>query len=547
MFKRKFVLTLTVLLILTTVLSGCGSSKTTQQPQEKNETSNNEPVVLNFNLAADPRTIDPGLNDAIDGSHVINNTFEGLMREIDGKLENAMAEKVDISDDGTVYTFHIRDAKWSDGKPVRAQDFEYAWKRVLDPSTAAPYSYHMFYIKNAKAYYEGKAKIEDVGIKAIDDKTFKVTLETPTSYFLSLITRPAFMPVRKDIVEKAPETWAKDPNLAVSNGPFILADYKTADKLVLKKNPNYWAADTVKIDQINYLMIIEASTALTAYESGEIDIIGNIPSQEIPRLMGEDSTFHVLPMLGTYYLIFNVNRPPTDDVKVRRALALAIDRKAITENVKRSGEIPATGFNPAGLKDSQGRDFNKTAGDYGINVDGGNIEEAKKLLAKAGYPDGKGFPEITLLYNTSESHKAIAEAIQEMWKKNLGINIRLANQEWAVFQDTRKQGNFDIARGGYISDYPDPVGLLELFTTNSANNAPHWSNKEYDELIAKSRLVKGTERDELLYKAQDILMKEMPVTPIFYYTDPVMVKDYVKGWQKNSMSYWYFGRVSIEK
>ncbi|MEW9124069.1 MAG: peptide ABC transporter substrate-binding protein [Thermotaleaceae bacterium] len=540
MIKKSIASNLIFFLVLIVVLSGCS-------PTEPAKSTAVETAILEYNLAADPNTIDPDLNQAIDGSHIVNNIYEGLMREIDGKLENAMAEKVDISEDGLVYTFHLRDALWSDGQPVKAQNFEYGWKRVLNPATAAPYSAHMFYIKNAQAYFEGKENIENVGIQSLDDKTFEVTLETPTPYFLSLITRGAFMPIRQDMVEKSPEGWAKDPSTAISNGPFVLAEYTAGDKIVLKKNPNYWNADSVKLDQINCHMIVEASTALTAYESGDLDIINIVPTQEIPRLMKEEPTFNILPQLGTYYLNFNVNRAPTNDVKVREALSLAIDRRAITDQVQKGGEIPATGFNPVGLKDSQGRDFNKTAGDYGVHIDGGNIEEAKKLLAEAGYPDGQGFPEITLLYNTSETHKAVCEAIQEMWKKNLGINVNLANQEWAVFQETRIQGDYIVSRGGYIGDYPDPVGLLELFVTGSSNNHPHWSNPEYDELIKASRFAKGPERDELIYKAQDLLMDDMAIAPLFYYTDPVMAKDYVHGWQKNSMSYWYFGKVSLEK
>lgn len=543
MKNRKIASALAVGLSLALLLSGCSSGKTESgatQPDAAKE------MVLNVNLGADPRTLDPSLNDAIDGSHVLNNTYEGLTREVDGKLENAMAEKIDVSEDGLIYTFHIRDAKWSDGKAVSAKDFEYAWKRELNPETAAPYSAHFFYIKNAQKYFNGEAKIEDVGIVAKDDKTFVVTLETPTPYFKDLITRPAFMPIRQDMVEKSPEGWAKDPALAVSNGPFVLEKYALGDKITLKKNPEYWNAVSVKVTQINYFMIIEASTALTAFEAKDVDIINIVPTQEIARLMSEDKRFTNLPMLGTYYLNFNVKKAPFDNVKVRKAFALAIDRASITENVKRGGEIPATGFNPVGLKDSAGNDFNAKAGTYGINVERGNIPEAKKLLAEAGYPDGKNFPKVTLLYNTSESHKMVCESVQEMWKKNLGIDIELANQEWAVFQDTRKQGNYFVARGGYIGDYPDPVGLLELFVTESANNDPHWSNKTYDDLITQSRFAKGVERDALIYKAQDLLMTEVPVTPLYYYTDPVMVHENIKGWQKNSMSYWYFGKTSVE-
>lgn len=501
-----------------------------------------EEKVLNFNLGADPKTIDPSLNSAIDGSHVINNLFEGLMRELSGKLTPAIAKEYKISEDGLVYTFTLRDAQWSDGKPVTAQDFEYGWKRVLNPKTGAPYSSHMYYIKNAQNYYEGKSTLEEVGIKAKDEKTFEVTLEAPTPYFLSLITRPAFMPLRKDIIEKGDEQWFFKKETAISNGPFILESYASGDKIILKKNENYWAADKVKIDKINMLMIIESSTSLTAFQGNDLDITEKMPKQEIPRLMSEDDRFYILPKMGTYYLQFNMNVKPLDDVRVRKALSLVINRRSIAEDVQKGGEIPATGFNPRGLLDSQGNDFHDKAGDYGISIDG-DVKTAKALLAEAGFPEGKGFPQLTALYNTSESHKAVFEVIQEIWKKELGIDIKLENQEWAVFQSNRVAHNFEIARGGYIGDYPDPVGLLELLTEDSQNNHPDWKNKEFNDLIEKSRYEKGVERDNMIYKAQEILMKDMPIAPLFYYTDPVLVSDKITGWEKNSMSYWYFGNV----
>lgn len=353
------------------------------------------------------------------------------------------------------------------------------------------------------------------------------------------------MPVRKEIIERGDESWFFKKETAISNGPFMLESYATGDKIVLKKNPNYWNADSVQIDQINCLMIVESSTSLTAFQAGNLDIINNIPTQEITRLLSEDDSFYILPKMGTYYLQFNMNVDALKDVRVRKALSLALDRKSITENVMKGGEIPATGFNPVGLKDSQGNDFNTTAGDYYINVDGGNVEEAQKLLAEAGYPNGEGFPQLTALYNTSESHKAVFEVIQEAWKQNLGINIELANQEWAVFQSNRVAHNFEIARGGYIGDYPDPVGLLELLAEDSSNNHPDWHNQEFNELINKSRFASGSERDAYIYRAEEILMEDAPIAPIFYYTDPLMVNERVSGWEKNSMSYWYFGNVDI--
>lgn len=551
---KKVVGILAVAVLVLTLLVGCNTksadsvSEETPATSESSETPDNEEQaelsVLNYNLGADPKTVDPSLNDAIDGSHIINNTFEALTREIDGQLTNAMAETIDISDDGLEYVFHLRDANWSDGQAVTANDFEYGWKRVLNPETAAPYAPHMFYIKNAEAYYNGDVAIEEVGIVAVDDKTFKVTLEAPTPYLLSLITRPAFMPLRKDIIEASGDAWAYNPETAISNGPFVISSYVSGDKIVLKKNVEYWNKESVSIDQINCLMIVEESTALTAFDSGDLDIINKIPQAEIPNKIAADPEFYILPMLGTYYLEFNVNIEPLNDVRVRKALSLAVNRQAITENVKRGGEIPATGFNPVGLKDSEGNDFNTVAGDYGIDVTTAQLDEAKALLADAGYPNGEGFPEMTLLYNTSESHKAVCEAIQEMWKQGLGVNIKLQNQEWAVFQTTRTEGNFEICRGGYIGDYPDPVGLLELMIEGSPNNHPHWVNKEFNDLIKASRYVSGKERDEMVYKAEKIFMDDAPIAPLFYYTDPVMVKDGIDGWQKNSMSYWYFGKVN---
>ncbi|RKD26389.1 oligopeptide transport system substrate-binding protein [Caminicella sporogenes DSM 14501] len=547
MFKKSFALLL-ILVLVVTAFTGCGSKKSEPNEQqnqaEKPAPAEGKEMVLNWNLGSEPKTLDPQLNSASDGGHVINNTFEGLMREVNGKLEPAIAESYEVSEDELTYTFHLRDTKWSDGKPLTAHDFEFAWKRALDPKLASEYAFQLFYIKGGQEYYEGKGTRDDVAVKALDDKTLQVTLNAPTPYFLDLTTFYTYMPTREDIVDNE-GIWAKDPSKFICNGPFKLVEYKSGDKLVLAKNENYWRADEVKIDKIIASMIVDQSTALTAYESGELDVIDNMPTQEIPRLQAEDPTFTILPQIGTYYYIFNVNKEPVNDVRVRRALTLAIDRKAIVETVTKAAQVPATGFVPVNLTLSTGEEFRKVAGDYGIDPNGANVEEAKKLLAEAGYPDGKGFPEITILYNTSEGHKAIAEAIQEMWKKNLGINVKLANQEWAVFQDTRHQGNFTVARAGWLADYADPMTFLDLWTTYSGNNDAQWKVKAYDKLIEKAKLVSGKERDKLLLEAEKMIMDEMIVMPIYYYTDPVMVKEKVKDWQKTKLGHWYFGYAYI--
>ncbi len=261
---------------------------------------------LVWNLHSDPKTIDPALNSAVDGGHIINNTFEGLMRKNDEGLQPAMAEKYEISADGKTYTFHLRDSKWSDGKPVTAGDFEYSWKRALDPATASEYSFQLYYIKGGQEFNEGKGKVEDVAVKAIDEKTLQVELIAPTPYFLDLTTFYTLMPVRKDMVEKDADNWAKKPETAICNGPFKVKEYKTGDRIVLVKNDNYWNAEAVKLTQIDALMIVDASTSLTAFEAGEVDVIDEVPNQEIPRLTAESDTFKIMPYVGTYYFIFNI-------------------------------------------------------------------------------------------------------------------------------------------------------------------------------------------------------------------------------------------------
>lgn len=535
MFKKNLALLLVFVLALG-LFAGCG--KKTEEPAGTPTEQPAAPKVLVWNIGSSgPKTIDPGLNAASDGGNVVNNMFEGLMRELDGKLEPAMAESYTVSDDGLVYTFKIRpDVKWSDGQPVTAKDFEYAWTRVLDPATASEYSWIF-----------DEASV--ASFKAIDDMTFEVTLKVPTDYFLGLTAFYTFFPVREDAVAKGPDgAWAFDPAASIVNGPFKLESYTQGDKLILVKNENYWQADKVKLDKIEGLLIDDQSTALTAFEAKEIDLIDDMPTAEIPRLMAEDPTFMVFPQDAVYYYSFNTKVKPLDDIRVRQALAYAVDRKAIVETVTKAGQMPAHSMIPGTDYDAEGNVFNVKSGFHGFKEDGtADVEKAKALLAEAGYPGGAGFPEFEILYNTSEGHKAIAEAIQEMWKQNLGINVKLANQEWAVFQDTRTNHDFQIARGGWIGDYSDPMTYLGMFVEGSPMNYGEWVNADYNAALTKSKTLTGQERFEQLYIADKILMEEMPVMPIYYYTNPVMVQDYVKGWDLNTRSTWFFGFTDIVK
>ncbi|MBU3804738.1 MAG: peptide ABC transporter substrate-binding protein [Candidatus Cellulosilyticum pullistercoris] len=555
--RKKLLSTLAMLMVCSMSLTACSSGKSTSgnNTQASTEGSSGSSELgftlaadqtLKFNLGADPLTLDPQLNAATDGSHIINNTYEGLMREVDGEIVPAMAESYTVSEDGLVYTFTLRDAKWSDGQPVTAGDFEFAWKRGADPATASEYMYifESANILNASAIGKGEMSVDELGVKALDEKTLQVTLSAPTEYFLQLCGFSTMMPVRADVVDSE-GVWAKDPAKAISNGPFKLAEYKMGDQIVLVKNENYWNAENVTLDKIVCYMIADESTAHTKYTAGELDINEFIPADEMPKLIAEDPTFYILPKIGTYYYAFNMNNEALQDVRVRKALNLAINREQIVNDVTRSGQIVAAGFMPEGITDEEGNSFTETAGDYGIPAKG-DVEAAKALLAEAGYPDGVGLPEIEILYNTSESHKKIAEALQEMWKQNLGINVKLTNQEWAVFQETTNQNKFDsIARRGWIGDYNDPQTMLEIFESNNGQNIGRYSNEAFDAEMAASRVTTGAERMEHLYKAHDILMEDMPIIPIYYYSYPIMVQDTVEGWQVNSISKLWLGDAKM--
>ncbi|ONI44116.1 ABC transporter substrate-binding protein [Candidatus Epulonipiscium fishelsonii] len=509
---------------------------------------------LTYNLGADPKTIDPQLNSAVDGGQIINNTFEGLIRDVNGEIRPGMAESWDISDDSLVYTFHLRDAVWSDGQPVTANDFVFAWKRAADPKTASEYAYILesANIKNSGAITrmenivdpatgeERPATIDDLGVKAIDDKTFEVTLANPTEYFLSLTGFATFMPVREDVVD-ADGIWAKDPTKAISNGPFMLTDYAMGDQIVLEKNPNYWNAENVTLEKIVCKMIVDSSTAFTAYNSDQLDLLESVPTAEVPKLIAENPEFYVLPYIGTYFYVLNLNNEVLQDINVRKALNFGLDRKIIAEQVAGAGQIPATGFVGPGFLDTEGNEFNEVTGDYGIPITA-DVEAAQKALADAGYPGGEGFPEIEIMYNTNEGNKLLAEAVQEMWATNLGIDVKLTNQEWAVFQETRNNQTYDsVARHGWIGDYTDPNTMLEIFITGNPQNNGAYSNPEFDEQMALAKTTIGKERMDHLYEASDILMSDMPVIPVYYYVNTLLAIDEIEGWSKNSQGKLWLG------
>lgn len=500
--KKIFAMLLTVTLTAGMLLGCSSGNKNPEKTEKKSEKASGE-KVLTFNIGMEPTTLDPGLNSGNDGTLIINHLYEGLMVEEDNKFVCAAAKSYDVSEDGMVYTFHLKDNKWSDGEPVKAKDFEFAWNRALDPEVASSYSW-IFESAGVKSF------------KAVDDKTFEVTLNSNNPIFLELLSNATFMPLREDKVNYLDGAWALDPEKAVSNGAFKMAEYKAGDRVVLEKNENYHGADSVKLDKLIGLMIVDQTTALTAYESGEIDAIADVPPAEKQRLLNEDPNFIVSPLNSANFYAFNINKAPFDNVDVRKALFYAIDRSAIAKDVLKGGEKPAHSLVPGVVYDNDGKVFNEVSGDYGIADDGSKIEEAKQLLAGAGYPDGAGFPKTEFLYNTNEKNKAVAEAIQQQWKQNLNIDVTLVNMESSVFHQTRVAHEFDICRGGWYGDYNDPLTHLELYTTGNPMNYAAWSNAEYDQLIADAKVSSGAERFQKFYDAEKLLMESYAYMPITY-------------------------------
>ena len=547
MNKRLLALVL-VLTMAISLLAGCAQPAPAPAPEQPAEQPA-EPAkeaVFNWNIGADPKTIDPVLNGASDGGDVINQTFEGLTREKSGTVYPGIAESWEVSEDGLTVTFKLRESKWSDGSPLTAHDFVYSWKRGMDPATASEYAWIWEYTNIVGAFDAvNGASLDEVGVTALDDHTLEVKLITPTDYIVSLLSFYHFLPTKQSAVEAGADgAWAKDPAVAVSNGPFKLTSYNIGEGLTLVKNENYWNAAEVKIDRIEGKFIDEQATAYQAYQAGELHFLPDVPPAEVATLIAESSEFYVFPLLGTYYYNFNMDLPMFQDVRVRKALNLAIDRELIVETLG-AGQVPAAGFVPPGFIDHEGNDFFEKSGTYGIATDDSKVAEAQALLAEAGFPGGAGFPEFTIMYNTGAGHQQVAELVQEMLKTNLGITTKLENQEWAVFQDTRKEGDYEVARGGWLTDFMDPMGLLAIFTTENAYNDPNYSNAEYDALLSTAAKTRGAEHFEALYAAQEILMSELPVLNVYHYSDVMLVSPKLQGWDRSVLGTIDFSTASI--
>lgn len=510
-------------------------------------------------LASEPQTIDPALNSAVDGAIMINHMFEGLVKRVDDGEGNAVTapgqaeswEKV-VNDDGTVtYTFTLRDGiKWSDGQPVTAADFEYTWKRLANPETAADYCYMIDMVQGYADVASGAADPDTLGIKAIDDKTLEVVLSYDCPYFEEIMAFPATFPVRQDMVE-GNEQWTYDPATYIGNGPYKMAEWSHNAYILAEKNENYYDYENLGPDTIRFTLLDDANAMLTAYNSGELDFIENFPTDEMANYLASGE-ITVADYLGTYYVCFNTEDEVFSDPLIREAFSLAIDRNYIVENVSQAGEVPATAYVPSGVNDAagpSGDDFRTVGGDYySVAAEDyeANCEKARELLAEAGYPNGEGFPTVEYTYNTDDKHKAIAEALQNMWQEVLGVTVTLSNQDWNVFLESRKQGDYQIARNGWIADYNDPCSFLDMWYTDGGNNDAQYSNPEYDAQIDAAKATSNQEeRMAAFHAAEDILIEQDSVlAPIYFYTQPYMLADDIQGMYYTPLGYFFFGYTS---
>lgn len=485
-------------------------------------------VTLHLHNGGDPASLDPHKVSGNWENRIVGDIFEGLLTEdIDALPIAGQAESWEISEDGLTYTFHLREGiKWSDGTPVTAADFVFALRRIMDPATASSYAYLQYPIKNAKAINSGDVKdLTQLGAVALDDKTLQITLETPTPFFLSALTHYTAYPVPKHLVEAKGKDWVKIENI-VTNGPYRPIEWVPGSHVKTEKNPNYYALADLQIDNVVFYVLEDESAALKRYRAGEFDIMTEFPTDQYQWLQeNHPGEARVAPFAGLYYYVMNSSKPPLDDVRVRLALSMAINREVIGPQILGTGEPAAYSWVPPGMNNYVDKPYHASWADMDYPA---KLEKAKALLAEAGYGPDKPL-NIQLRYNTNENHKRIAVAISAMWK-TLGVNVQLHNAETKVHYAELKQGNLEIARAGWLADYNDPINFLQLLISDVGDNYGRWKNTEFDALLreaAKTQDLKA--RAELLYRAETIAIDNTAAAPIYYYLSRNIVSPKIKG------------------
>ncbi|HLQ70391.1 MAG TPA: peptide ABC transporter substrate-binding protein [Bacillota bacterium] len=549
--KNKWLLFLLVMftafaLAACTANENAGSDPENGEGNSANATDDNdeeEGKVLHLNNGIEPSSFNPSIGFDEASYDPLNNLMEGLTRlNEEGVAEPATAEDFDVSDDGLTYTFHIRDdANWSNGDPVVAEDFEFAWKLMLDPETASPAAFLAYFIKGAEDFNNDEGSADDVAIEAEDDKTLVVELNAPTGFFPDLISNPVFFPIHHKVAEEDPD-WHAEADSFVSNGPFELEEWEHEDEMTFVKNEEYWDSDAVNLDKVHFVMVNDVNTQYQMFESGEIDT-ASIPPELSDELIDGDNVY-IGEQGGLEFYRFNLEEEPFQNKKIRQAFAYAVDKKEIAEYVVKNGVEPAYGFVSPGFVNPDDEDFRDVNGDL-ISLD---VDKAQELLAEGMEEEGYDeLPKVTLSYNTSDSNKDVAEAMQDMLKENLDIEVELENQEWEVFSEAQQNLELQFSRSSFINDYNDPVNFLESFITDSYMNRTGWSNDEFDELINAGKTEPDEEkRWDSLYEAEKLLAEEMPIMPIRYYNTVVLESDRVSGIIRQPVGYMDLKYADVE-
>ncbi len=537
-----FLLAATMWLLL---LPGCLKQGTVVQ-------QGNREQILHRNLGYEITGLDPHLVTGIAETAVLDALFEGLVSEdpVDLHPVPGVAERWDISPDGLTYTFFLRaDARWSNGEPVTAADFVASYRRILTPSLGADYASLFYALRGAEAFHKGLTHdFASVGVAAPDARTLRLTLDHPTAYFLTLLTQIAWRPVPIATIEKYGSPYERGtdwtrPGRLVGNGPFTLKTWRPNQVIVVEKSPTYWDAATVRLQAIHFHPIDSVDTEERSFRAGQLHITDSLPIGKIDSYRHDAPQFlRIDPYLGTYYYLLNTTRPPLNDVRIRRALSLAVDREAIVNKILHGGQQPAFSFTPPGTAGYQPP--SRFAAPASMTA---ALEAARQLLKDAGFEGGKGLPPIELLYPNSENHRLLAEAVQEMWRRELGIDVRLANQELKVTFASRRTGAFQILRASWIGDYLDPSTFLDVFRSDSGNNFSGWSSPAYDAaLFAAARTPDPAARNALFQQAESLLLDAAPIIPIYFYTHVFLIQPSVKGWHPTLLDHHPYKYVWLE-
>ena len=551
-------------------LAACGGSKSgstaTSGTASSAGSSTGSVSTAGFTVqyGSNPETLDPALNNAVDGGNTIITVFETLLIiNENNEAVPGQAESWTTSEDGLTWTFTMRDGlKWSDGTDLNAKDFEYSFKRMANPDTAAPYAETCLGMidgfEEAAGFPDAdgnptvEPNLDALNVKASDDgKTLTIVLAYPCSYFDKIVAFAAMSPVQKATVEANGDAWCTSPDTYVCNGPFMITEWTPSERIVLTKNPNYvggWDSSKIVSESITLLLLEDSSASFAAYNSGEAQLIKDVPTDEIPSLTkAEDGgDFYVDTILGTYYVSLNLKRDAFKDAKVRRALSLAIDRDYVANTIMQGTYSTADSIVGPGIVDENGYFHDNGNAPY-ISADyEANLAEAKKLLADAGYPNGEGYPTIEYSTNDAGYHVPLAEYLQQAWS-DLGITLTISKMEWSSFTAARRAGEYDVARNGWVMDYNDPSNMLDLFCSGNGNNDGKYSNPEFDAAIEASRVADVSEHFAQLHKAEDILMEDTGCLPIAYYNDYWLQSPALKGTWHSPYGYWYLQYGYIEE